>query len=319
MKLSELVKARKLLLSNISSLGLKNETDTYIKSVNDVRYTVPLSPDLDSLLMDLNNTVDSLKQDFLDTTTLHIHKAISIIDHRIAERTKDYFARGYKINDCFATNRSDVSFERTSRQLPISSEAKQKVISRIQVYSDWHYPGLEIGPGDGQWTSYLVANDPLYIVDIEKEFLDSTAFTFSPEYRLRLRPYLIDWAKSETDLSMLPQGQFGFVFSWNVFNYFPLDMIKQYLIHIKEVLRPGGVCMFSYNDGENPNSILRVENGSMSYIPKSMLVALCKSLDFNIIELHDEDEVISWIEIRKPGELQTIKAHQTLGKISPLV
>jgi SAM-dependent methyltransferase len=317
MKLSDLVKARQLLLAYVSPNRIRDEIDAYIHSINDVRSTVLIGVDIDSDLLDINDTFIDRKRDILDAST-KIYDVIAKLDNKIAAITKDYFARGYKINDCFATNRSNVEFERTSRQLPISEEAKQKVISRIQVYSDWHYPGLEIGPGDGQWTSHLVANDPLYIVDIEKEFLDATAFTFSPEYRLRLRAYLIDWTKSETDLSMLPQNQFGFVFSWNVFNYFPLDMIKQYLLHIWEVLRPGGVCMFSYNDGENPFSILRVEDGSMSYMPKSMLISLCKSLNFEIIELHDEDEAISWIEIKKPGTLHTIKAHQTLGKIEPL-
>jgi hypothetical protein len=46
-----------------------------------------------------------------------------------------------------------------------------------------------------------------------------------------------------------------------------------------------------------------------------MLVPMIESLGFDIVETKDFEPSTSWIEIRKPGILQTVKAHQALGEI----
>ena len=73
--------------------------------------------------------------------------------------------------------------------------------------------------------------------------------------------------------------------------------------------------MFSYNNGERYSCAKFVEEGYMSYMPKNLLVSLAANLGFNITATFDEEDTISWIEITKPGELKTIKAHQVLGEI----
>jgi ubiquinone/menaquinone biosynthesis C-methylase UbiE len=114
---------------------------------------------------------------------------------------------------------------------------------------------------------------------------------------------------------MLPQNQFGFVFSWNTFNYLSLDQINHYLKEIYNVLRPGGACMFSYNDGENAISALRAEDKLMSFVPKTILRKVVNDNGFINIKTNDMDSAISWIEFQKPGELQSNRTGQTLGKI----
>jgi hypothetical protein len=53
----------------------------------------------------------------------------------------------------------------------------------------------------------------------------------------------------------------------------------------------------------------------MSYIPKSMLIPLCESLGYEIIADEARDRSVSWLELRKPGTLETVKAHQVMGEI----
>ena len=273
-------------------------------------------------------------QDYLDSTLDHYREikrslripldnrksVLDFVDSQINEMTKDYMARGYMINGLYATNVADAQTEREDRPLPMREETISEVISRIGQYADWRYPGLEIGPGDGIWTPNLVACDPLYVVDIHQEFLDSTRSKFNQEYQQRIRTYHIDrFATHDHDLSQLPIGQFGFVFAWNVFNYFPLENLKEYLQEIHRALRPGGVCMFSYNDGENPVSVEYAENGWMSYMPKTLLISMCENLlNFEVLHVLDREDNISWIELRKPGTLTTVKAHQALGEIKQL-
>jgi SAM-dependent methyltransferase len=119
---------------------------------------------------------------------------------------------------------------------------------------------------------------------------------------------------NDYDFSALPQHQFGFIFSWSHFNYVSLDTITQVLKSIKNLLRPGGVFLFSYNDGDTPTGAGMAENFAQTYIPQSILVPTCLSLGFEVIRTFTEEPNISWIEIKQPGTLKTVKAHQVLGK-----
>ena len=92
-------------------------------------------------------------------------------------------------------------------------------------------------------------------------------------------------------------------------------LMDQYLKEIFSALRPGGVCMFSYNNAERVHCAKYVEQGYMSYMPKKLLTKLIHQHGFEIISLEDRNESISWVEIRKPGVLSTIKAHPVLGEI----
>jgi SAM-dependent methyltransferase len=91
--------------------------------------------------------------------------------------------------------------------------------------------------------------------------------------------------------------------------------MKQYLKQIFNVLRPGGIFMFSYNNGDTPQGAGMAENFAQSYMPKSMLTVLCESLGYEIADSSSYNTNIHWLEVRKPGELETIKAHQVLGEI----
>lgn len=317
MKLSSLVKLKNKLQSNVGTELVKEEINKLIKRIIDIADAVDESyaDDLRAMANKYSEFIDTVDQPQTDVITITKN-----VDTEIASKTKDYFARGYRIvEDHIATNRTDVDGERNLRKLPISDQTREIVIGRIFNYSDWHYPGLEIGPGDGDWTEYLVGNDPLYLVDQHQEFIDSTLSKFNEDYCRRVRPYLVghpgDYDGADTDISFLPGNQFGFIFSWNLFNYFPLEHIKQYLTHCIRILRPGGVMMFSYNDGENPTCVEFVEQGWMSYMPTTLLVNLAENLGFEVIATFAADDFIHWIEIKKPGELKTVKAHQAMGEI----
>jgi hypothetical protein len=97
-----------------------------------------------------------------------------------------------------------------------------------------------------------------------------------------------------------------------------LDTVKEYLKSVKELLRPGGVFMFSYNNGDMYECAAYAEGMWMSYIPKSMLVPMCESLGFEVLYTHESrgsGTAISWLELKKQGTLETVKAHQVMGEI----
>lgn len=307
MKLSDLVRLRNN-LHKFNASQAKLELDVLDGQLSQ-QLKLPLHLSYSEQISNLVSTIEKAEQNLVVVEN-KLPDLINQIEQEINEITSEYLARGYIINGYYGSNSTDVATERNDRLLPISDDTRSEIIVRLRGYTDWHYPCLEIGPGDGAWTEHLVAGDPLYLVDVHQEFLDSTLSKFNDVYRNRVRTYLV-----ADGFSRLPKNQFGFIFSWNVFNYFPLAETKNMLAESFELLRPGGVMMFSYNNAEVPQCAEYVEQGFRSWMPKSLLVETCQALGFEIIATRAIEETVHWIEIRKPGELKTVKAHQVLGKI----
>ena len=258
---------------------------------------------------------DKIQQAFTETFLKmsvikhQVNALVSEIDAEIALLDSEYKLISKQDNSIHMN--ASVKVNREDRELLLHPEVKEIVLGRLATYTNWQNTGLEIGPGDGEWTKNLVAMDPLYLVDVHDEFLNATRQNFPQTYQHRLRLYKID----SIDLSALPEKQFGFVFSWNVFNYFDLDTIRQYLIEIKRLLLPGGVIFFSYNNCENYKSAEMFEGHYMSYVTNRDLTKIVKELGFEIIKSMEEPTLVSWMEIKLPGELTSNRAGQTLAKI----
>ena len=198
----------------------------------------------------------------------------------------------------------------------VSNEVDQAVRSRIHHRADWHFPGMQLVCRNSEYTAELVANDPLYLCDYDLQYIDDVSTQFNDIYNRRLRKYLI----ANHDLGLLPQNQFGFILSWMLFNYSGLTVIKQYLEQIIKLLRPGGILMFSYNNGDIYSSCQLSEHGGMSWIPKRHIIELASQFGYEVIEFFDlpnNDEVkyVSWVELKKPGELSTVKRSPAMGRI----
>jgi len=233
-----------------------------------------------------------------------------LLDHvnqRISSDAAKFFTDNYKLELKY----NAVENIRKIRVMSLRDDTREEILSRIQLHTSWQYPALEIGCRDGEWTKYMVAADPLYIVDHHREFTESAVSNFNEIYQRRIRVYLTE----EHDLSTLPQGQMAFVFCWNLLNYASFDTVKEYLKSVKTILRPGGTFLFSYNDGDRPGCAGMAESFFMSYIPKSMLIPLCESLGYRVVQDCAREMTVSWLEIQLPGELKTVKAHQVMGEI----
>lgn len=314
MRLSDLIRLKNNLKAiDLDSVRQKAEVlDGQLSQLFNINMHMDYRNQLEEKVKDcdlIESTLSGIEQKIQD---LLVH-----IDQEVQEITKDYMARGYMINGFYGSNYTDVTTERNDRLMPINDETRSEVIVRLRSYTDWHYPVLEIGPGDGVWTEHLVAGDPLYILDRHQEFIDNTLNKFNGVYRNRIRPYLtgLHGRVHEEDMSMLPENQFGFIFSWNVFNYMPLKETTTMLQGAMRCLRPGGVMMFSYNNCDVAQCAEYVEQGFRSWMPSQLLEQTCRDLGFEIIANRSIEETVHWIEIRKPGTLSTTKHHQVLGKI----
>ena len=305
--LYDLVTLKKSMIESYNTLGVEEAIIRLREQIENIKLQVPV---IEQDNMDyLNNLIEfySKMLEQVSAPKEEFKRKILDIEQRITDTSKQLFVDNYALEE----HDGGLEHVRNHRRIHIRPDVEDLIKYRIQLYTNWQYPTLEIGCRDGEWTQHLVAADPLYIFDKYQEFLDSTNTKFPAEYQRRLRKYL----NKDYDFSLIPQKQFGFIFSWGHFNYVSLDTITQVLKSARELLRPGGVFLFSYNDGDTPAGAGMAENFAQTFIPKSILVPTCEGLGFEVVQTFEELPNITWIEVRKPGELKTIKAHQVMGKI----
>lgn len=101
--------------------------------------------------------------------------------------------------------------------------------------------GLEIGPGGGRWTRYLLGFDTLYAVDVHQELLDELRRTIAARNVVTIR-------NSGTDFPGVPDGSVDYVLSFGVFVHLDRPLIEDYLANLGRILRPGADVVLQYAD-----------------------------------------------------------------------
>lgn len=218
-------------------------------------------------------------------------------------------------------NQSTIEFYSTinTHNFVLDSSVNQIIQAQIHKHANHVYPALQFGCVEKSkvLTSDLVANDPLYLCDFSQENIDNVSSQFNDIYNKRLRKYVLN----NFELHQLPHNQFGFIFSWMTFNYANTATISHYLDRMIRLLRPGGHFLFSYNNCDLLDSCLVAESGNMGYVTKRNLIQICERFGYQIVDTYDVPnsdyhvKYISWIEIKKPGILQTAKRRQVMGAI----
>ena len=305
MKLNELVKLRNQLSDALEISALNNELNkNYSRLLN---LSTVTDKDLASDIIDLAESHRDINLLFQRDSN-QLENILTTIQDKINQLSTHFFAENYQ----FELQYVDPDTIRKTRTIKKDENFEQILIQRINLHSNWQYPALEIGCRDGEWTKFLVASDPLYIADVFEEFLTTATEQFPPIYQGRVRKYLI---KDFYKISNLPKNQFGFIFSYNFFNYLSIDSIKQYLIQTLEWLRPGGRILFTYNNADMSAAAAYAENYFMTYVPESILIPLAESIGLETTYQYNFEPAYSIIEFKKPGQLKSIKIGQSVGEI----
>lgn len=202
------------------------------------------------------------------------------------------------------------------RQSSIPQEDKDFYISRLQTYASWKFPGVMFRPGLYNLVQHMVCYDPLYLVDKKEDMLFPCQLEFPDQYRRRLRPVIID-EQSDDSLSSLPDNQFGVALAYDYFNFLPLYIIEKILKQVYQKLRPGGTFCFTFNDCDTDKAMQLVENYRASYTPGRILKYQIKNIGYEITFEYNNDSPTTWLEIRKPGQLTSIRGGQVMTQVKP--
>ena len=144
----------------------------------------------------------------------------------------------------------------------------------IRPYVDPAGTGLEIGPGGGRWSRYLLEFRRLYVVDYHSELLAEFRKNFP-------QSHIVEILNNGSDFPGVPAASIDFVFSFGVFVHLDLDIIHAYLASLRSVIHPRSQLVIQYSDKDKPGA---QRNKSFSNNKPRRMRAAVKDAGYRILE-----------------------------------
>jgi SAM-dependent methyltransferase len=309
MKLSDLIAYRNQLdaLSSVPALKTAN------LNLNKILHQVSVQPELVTpLLHNLNKQYDDIQEAFANFED-DLNNLKSQLRQQIESAERPWFQESYTLYEGELMQAAGSVLE---LRKPNTLDAAPFQI-RLSQYANWKYPALIIRPGLETFIENMVAYDPLYLVDLSHDYLVPSMNKFNEQYQNRLRPYVVSEELDQDILAKIPNDQFGMCLAYNYFNFRPFEILKKYLAEIYQKLKPGGIFAFTFNDCDRPSAVKLVENYYCCYTPGYLVQELAVSMGYEIVYSWNDPGPTTWLELKKPGELTSLKGGQTLAKIVP--
>ncbi|HEY6766109.1 MAG TPA: class I SAM-dependent methyltransferase [Candidatus Sulfotelmatobacter sp.] len=151
----------------------------------------------------------------------------------------------------------------------------------VLPYVKSEHSALEIGPGGGRWTRYLLPFRRLYVVDYHQELLDELRRNFR-------KPNMVFVKNNGSDFPGVPVNSVDFIFTFGTFVHLDTPLIDAYLESVRKILRPGGNAILHYSD---KTKIMARENTGFSENTPDKMRQLVLKAGFTILE---EDLTTMW-------------------------
>jgi len=140
---------------------------------------------------------------------------------------------------------------------------------------------VEIGPGGGRWTRYMLNAKQIYAVDYHQDILNELKSNFSKTN--------ITYVKNNgDDFPNIKAGSVDFLFSFGTFVHLDIDIIDRYLRNMKPLLHRDSNVVIQYSDKTKP---LGKNNGAFSENDPDVMRELVLSHGYAIYE---EDLKTMW-------------------------
>jgi predicted SAM-dependent methyltransferase len=307
MKLSGIVSHKNLLDSLSSRPAAQELLNETLSMINVVQVSGVHIPDaVDHLIQareQVSQAVEQFEQQF-EQLKQSVHDLIE-------QREPEYFQNSMNLYNTGYCN--DSSEHIRNRHIVVDPVTAVIIQQRLKLYTSWQHPGMVIRPAHAKYVEDLVACDPMYFVDTRDQLLELTESWFTPEYQRRLRRYVIEEYSNQPAFINLPADQFGLIYAFHFFEYRPWPVLQQYLRECFDLLRPGGVLAFTYNNCDLARRVGMVEHYSACYTPGRLVRAYAQELGYETVFDLDDDSNTSWLELRRPGNYSSIRGGQTLA------
>lgn len=309
MKLSDLV-AYKTALNKLSARTTQREVELGLGKITNLVDTQQIQ--LGNFKQELDKQYNEIHQsiDHFENKVNELKKAIRA---QIELEEKYWFQESYRLYD--QEMRNDSSEYILNRRPVLDEETENLLRVRIQNYVDWQHPGMIIQPGLEKFVEDMVGFDPLYLVAQQHDLLVPAFERFPSEYQRRLRLYTIREELDHEILEKVPNSQIGLCLVYNFFEFKPFEIIRKYLTEIYQKLKPGGVLIMTFNDCDRDKAVKLAEQHYACYTPGDMIQQFAATVGYNQIFSWNNNGPTTWLELRKPGTLTSLRGGQTLAKI----
>ena len=309
MKLSELV-AYKTALNKLTARTAQREIELSLGKITHL---------VDSQSIQLEDFKQQLDHQYntvygnIDQFECTLNQLKKEIQSQIEIAEKPWFQESYRLYD--QEMRND-SVDHILNRRPILSEDTENYLRvRIQNYVDWQHPGMIIRPGVEKFIEDIVGYDPLYLIDQEHDLLIPAFNRFPEEYQRRLRLYTVKENVDSEILDKIPNSQFGFCLAYNFFEFKPFEIVRKYMTEVYQKLKPGGTFIMTFNDCDRDKAVKLAEQRYACYTPGSLVRELATTIGYTQNFSWDNDGPTTWLELRKPGVLTSLRGGQSLAKI----
>jgi hypothetical protein len=133
---------------------------------------------------------------------------------------------------------------------------------------------IEIGPGGGRWTRYLLPVRRLYAVEHYPKLLAELRRNFP-------QPHIIEILNNGADFPGILPATVDFVFAFGVFVHLDREVIRAYLANLHMVIRPAANLVIQYSDKDKP---LARQNEGFSDNNPSRMRAMVEGAGYRIQE-----------------------------------
>jgi Methyltransferase domain len=152
----------------------------------------------------------------------------------------------------------------------------------VLPYVNAQHDALEIGPGGGRWTRFLLGFRTLTAVDYHPELLDELKRNFGQQRNIRFI------RNNGTDFPGLDPHSIDYVYSFGTFVHLDFELIEAYLDSIKTIIKPTANVVIQYSDKTKIMS--QINSGFSENTPARMRVAV-NAAGYRILE---EDTTSLW-------------------------
>jgi len=152
----------------------------------------------------------------------------------------------------------------------------------VLPYVNGQHKAVEIGPGGGRWTRYLLGFETLYAVDYHQELLDELKRNFGRRRNIRFVK------NNGTDFPGIDKNSIDYLFSFGTFVHLDFHLIEAYLNTIRSIIKPAANVVIQYSD--KTKIMAQINEGFADNTPEKMRDAVHQA-GYRIIE---EDTTTLW-------------------------
>lgn len=176
-------------------------------------------------------------------------------------------------------------------------ENLQKVLVK---YTSNTIPALDLFPGTGQFLPYVVACEPLYIVDRFPEIIDEAANILNNDFYKDRR--IAKYTVQDFDVSNLPHDSFGLIYCFNEFFYADQGYVIGWAREVYKLLHNGGRFIFNFLPHDQDWAIRYNLNLNFSVIDYKDVINELQNLGFVIEDCTIQKARSSYIVAKKDGD-----------------